>query len=310
MKNIGKNKIFIISLIILVFASLTLFLVLSKKDKEWVLNNGVVSKGNKSYKIGDYYDYDETNNGKITGLTDVKWKVLGALDGKLLIMSASNVDTLTLGDKSNLEKSQTDYLEATNKLNEIAKLYGKGKGALNSRSINAEDVDKLTGYKKEDFDDYNKEYTYYWSSELNPVYEKANSERTSLTLNHNNQFIWYDKDNNKWEKSTKPDTDLSDKSLKIATIKNTFYAYDNKGYNSENYLLEPDSLAYKMLYLDDSNNNANYWVNDPFIYLHISFVGFGYRIIKSDSLNYTYIVYSSGNTRETTAGVRVVVEIE
>lgn len=56
-----------------------------------------VTKGDAIYEIGDYYYYDESNDGSISNLTDIKWKVLGVTyKGNLLIIAFSNVKVLTL----------------------------------------------------------------------------------------------------------------------------------------------------------------------------------------------------------------------
>ena len=61
----------------------------------WVQNKTVVTKklksGTKTYNVGDDYTYDCGVEGYTGG-----WKVLGAENGKLLIMSTENIGTLTL----------------------------------------------------------------------------------------------------------------------------------------------------------------------------------------------------------------------
>ena len=62
------------------------------------------------------YEYDESDNGKITGLNGVKQQVLSVDEnGNLLIMSLSSIGSLTLGGEDNLELSQDDYIEGGKK---------------------------------------------------------------------------------------------------------------------------------------------------------------------------------------------------
>jgi len=303
--GLSKNQLITACSILGVIIVCILCLIFIPRDEKWIQNGNVITKGEVSYKIGDYYEYDETNGGKIEGLNDVKWKVLGVEKGNLLIMSSSNVDTLTLGKEDNLEVSMENYKDGIKKLDEIAKLYGNGEGAISSRSIRSEDINKITGYEYDKKDYF---ATYYWSNEENPTYKTSDLEEGSLTLNHNNIFVFYDVKTKKWNTSTKPSESLNE--TKITKLTDTFYSYNNDLNYDGNLLLAEGSLEYNMLYLNDDLSNANYWTANQFIYLRNSFVGYGYQIMKYNELNYTYIVYSSGNTRETTAGVRAVVTID
>lgn len=303
-----KNQKIILSLIIGIVLVCLLGIILTG-NKEWVQRGNVVKKGNQSFKIGEYYDYDETNSGQIQGLIDVKWKVLGVSDGNLLIMSSSNIGTLTLGNGKDLEISENDYIEGISKLNDLASSYGKGKNAISARSITLDDINKVTGYDKLNKNDsiINQDTTYYWGSEENPIYKDSKNEEGVLSLKHNNMFVWYDVNTNKWNTSNKLENVEKEK---ITTLRHTFYSYENKDFNTNEELLSEESLEYKMLYIDDDGNRANYFTADRFIYLRSSFVGYGYNIVKFDSINYTYLVYSSGNTRETSAGVRAIITID
>ena len=65
---------------------------------------------------------------------------MGAKDGELLIMSADNiVDTYYI---SNLK-------DEPSKINVTCQTYGKGVGAVSSRCINVDDVNRITGYNPE-----------------------------------------------------------------------------------------------------------------------------------------------------------------
>ena len=99
-RNIYENFVILGGIIVLV-----LILLLTLCDRKWTIDGNVVSRGKEKYKIGDYYDYDESNNGNISGLTDVKWKVFKVEDGNLVIMSSSNITNISLGSKDNLVTS-------------------------------------------------------------------------------------------------------------------------------------------------------------------------------------------------------------
>lgn len=99
----------------------------------WVQNKTVVTKklksGTKTYNVGDDYTYDCGVEGYTGG-----WKVLGAENGKLLIMSTENIGTLTLNGKEG-------YNTGVTQLNNMCAPYGK-----NARSITVEDINRVTGY--------------------------------------------------------------------------------------------------------------------------------------------------------------------
>jgi len=90
-KKYSNKQLITVGIFVLVIAVCVLCVIFVQQDKNWVQRGSVIRKGNQTFKIRDYYDYDETNNLKIEGLTDVKWKVLGVDEGNLLIMSASDV---------------------------------------------------------------------------------------------------------------------------------------------------------------------------------------------------------------------------
>ena len=99
----------------------------------WVQNKTEVTKklksGTVTLNVGDNYTYDCG----VEGYTGA-WKVLGAENGKLLIMSTVDVGTLTLSGKEG-------YNTGISKLNAMCATYGK-----NSRSITVEDINRVTGY--------------------------------------------------------------------------------------------------------------------------------------------------------------------
>lgn len=309
-KNNNYLIISIAAILILLIAIITT--IVFNKEEKWTLNDMTVTKGKTILKIGDTYNYDETNNGSIKDLTDTNWKVLGVSDkGNLLIMSTSNVEEIKLGDKYDLALSQNDYINGIDKLNNLAQKYGHGDNAISARSITVEDINKLTKYSPIDYGkdssfEYNNEVTYYWFNEISPVYEGKNGINGTLTSKHNDGFIWYDEETKEWN--------LSKKSLhnavvqpvekeKIATIKSNWYSYENQ-------TIEEESEIFKMLFRDEEGNIANYWLANQFTYTANMFVGYGYRLVNGHAINYRYLVYSPVISRDHTAGLRVIVEIK
>ena len=300
--------------ILIIFVSLGIMIVIgnNKKNEKWILVNNKVSKGDEVYEIGDYYDYDESNNGKISNLTDVKWKVLGVNDeGNLLIVSASNVEDLTLGSKDNLENAKSDFIDGNIKLDTVARKYAQGKNASGGRSITTEDINKITKVDN----NYELTYTYYWGKDDNPVtIDEETNEKYVSKLKHNKKFLWFDFETNKWNISEKTGKETDNNMTKITTSKNTLITYNYEIYDEVTGELVPfmekDTKEYNMLFKDESKKTNSYWTKTKYANATNRFISYGYNVVKGADLNYTYLVYSSQNITENTFGVRAVIEIK
>lgn len=313
MKN-KKKIITVVSILFLIYVIGIGLLFEGKEDEKWIQKGNVITKGNESYKVGDYYDYDESNNGNISGLTDVKWKVFKVEDGNLVIMSSSNITNISLGSEDNLVASQNDYLNGKSKLNEVASLYGKGNGSVGARSVTIEDINSIMEYDKDNyvgdtFGDYNSEISYYFTNNNHLLSEDKNGNR-DIVSNKHDSFTYLNI--NKFETINK--TELDENNLEfIATIKNDFYTYSNEsihGSNVDAKNFSEDSLEYKMLFLDESGNKANYFLASNFTSANNIMVGYGYWVVKGSDINYNYLLYSMGKTREVTSGIRALVMIK
>ena len=300
--------------ILIIIVSLGIMIVIgnNKKNEKWILEDNKVSKGKEIYEIGDYYEYDESNGGKITNLIDVKWKILGVSDdGNLLLVSSSNVEDLTLGSKDDLEKAKQDYIDGDKKLDEIASKYAHGKNAISGRSINIEDINKIT---KVDISS-RKTYSYYWGSEANPItIDEETNEKYLSKLKHNNKFLWFDFETNKWNISQKTGKETNENMTKITTSENTLFVYNYEAYDEKTNeyvpFMEKDTKEYNMLFKDDTKESNSYWVATKYANATNRYISYGYNVVKTADVNYTYLVYSSQNITEITFGVRPVIEIK
>lgn len=144
------------------------------------IENGNISSDIKTIevekiKIGDYVSYDEmsegtksyfidyTKNGgasdsnnQTISTEDLKWRVLGINnEGQIeLISDRQTTAKLWLG-------GETGYLNAKNILDDTCKeVYGKGKYAENARSLNVEDINKITNYDPKNYSEYGNIYKY------------------------------------------------------------------------------------------------------------------------------------------------------
>lgn len=302
MQEINKKTISLIALVLItVIIILGIAISYMLNNRSWKQDGNLIYKGNKKYEIGDYYEYDETADGRLN-VTDVDWKVLGVdEDGHLLIVSASSVEDLTLGSEQSIENAKNDYLNGKNKMNEIAKKYGQV-GAVYSRSISNEDIFKVINKESTKKDVEN---TFYWSTEENPV-----SDLGEIKLAYKNlTFYYFDEKNNlieskKEESKTEP--------IKIGTFKSNLVIYENSALDEYEVIahVNEKSKEFKMLFLENNNEKALYWTTNNYTDVATGYVVYGYNAVKYDSINYNNILYSSGNTRQSTCGIRVVVGIK
>lgn len=65
-----------------------------------------------------------------------------------------------------------------------------------------------------------------------------------------------------------------------------------------------------MLFSTVLGDPQSYWTTDSFTNAAPGFVAYGYNVDKGMDLNYVFLVYSLGKTRETTAGIRPVITIK
>lgn len=302
MKEINKKTI---NLIVLVLITVIIILGIAisyiLNNRSWKQDGNLIYKGNKKYEIGDYYDYDETADGRLN-VTDVDWKVLGIdEDGHLLIVSASSVEDLTLGSEQSIENAKNDYLNGKTKMDEIAEKYGQV-GAVYSRSITNEDILKVINKESTQKDVEN---TFYWSTEENPV-----SDLGEIKLTYKNSTFYYFDENNNLIESKKEENQTEP--IKIGTFKSNLVIYENGSLDEYEVIahVNEKSKEFKMLFLENNNEKALYWTTNNYTDVATGYVVYGYNAVKYDSINYNNILYSSGNTRQSTCGIRVVVGIK
>ena len=263
----------------------------------WTQNKTTVTNGTTTYTVGDDYTYDCGVSGYTGG-----WKVLGAENGKLLIMSTIDVGKLGLygisGDGTT--SYPAGYTNGIDKLNEMCAPYG-----TNARSITVEDIDRVTGfdptnlgngmiYGAGNFSEYGNKVTYTASG------SSATNGQTytgSITYEH-------------------PDgRKIGTDNVTSITVESThYYYYPNTltEYNSGTTVgIATDSQAYKLLFrkVDDSAN-CSYWLASSYVDAYAAFSYFGMRCVKTGgAVNGYYLWDSSAKISGSTLGVRAVVSL-
>lgn len=145
----------------------------------WIQEGNTIKHGDISLTVGQSIEYDETKNGEIKGLKNVEWKVIGAENGELLIMSTEDIGTKEI-------KGVNGYFNGINVLNDMCAVYGFGKGANGARSVNVNDINRVTGYSPEKTGNgevYGKGQMYQYMNEVEINYD---TNQKKFTMNGTN----------------------------------------------------------------------------------------------------------------------------
>ena len=218
----------------------------------WTQNGVQVTNGKVTLEVGSAVSGYSANNVS-------NWYVLGAQNGRLLITTNTNVAQVQLS-------GQTGYTGGIAKLNTEAAKYTNSQYAEGSaRSINVNDINRVTGYNIDtNFNEgninqwgnevvyTNKDNVIYYKKGENGIYpvNETSSEYTSFTYWTGTE--WKTLDNK--ESSTQ--------------IQNTFYYYFPQTQNttsSSSTSINGSSNAYRLLFTDTSSIDKYYWLASMYI---------------------------------------------
>ena len=184
----------------------------------------ITSPDGKTMKVGDYVDYDPTLGANASDLTysspssktgadsnqdfnvatyksaGYGWRVLGAKNGKIRLISEEFIGPGTYTDSSRTYYAltgQKGYINGIEELNKISGIFGHGKGAEKATSITVEDINEITGYNPEtakygkgNFWEYGNKVTYTRGSGTALSSSATNGQTWSGTQS---TFNYYDK---------------------------------------------------------------------------------------------------------------------
>ena len=225
------------------------------------------------------------------------WGILGAENGKLLIMSTSDIGTLYLSGKEG-------YNTGISKLNEMCKPYG-----TNARSIEVKDINRVTGYDPNNTGDGKK----YGVGKWNEYGSKVTYTASKIT-NSNGLTYTEGLDRGKYEH---PDgREIGTNGVTSITETSTFYYYypntltsSNTGTNKG---ISTASKAYKLLFRNvDDSANCRYLLASQTVNTNGNISGFSLRFVNdySGSVATYELWYSNGSTNSLREGVRAVVSL-
>ncbi len=313
----------------------------------------IITDGTTELRIGDYINYDPTNEGSNTTTyvspqgtyhsslqeaqkdtnmnmekgngyknqvfsvtADTKgWRVLGLNEDthEILLISAEVVKTESSSNGYFYLRGQTGAEWGVKELNDICAIYGEGKGANGARSINIEDIDKITGYIPEiaqcndgEFYEYGNEVTYTRNAENISVQDKLNNKKG---ISETTIFKYLDEKSRMWKKLEEGE------SKKI--VSNDYYYFPNTLTTNPNELtdgIEIDSIEYQILFSNISKQQE-YWLASNIVSTYFS-AGFGIRNVNYDknstmaAIGSNRLFYTDGETYEKSYGVRPVVFLD
>ena len=255
------------------------------------------------------------------------WRVLGVNEntGEILIVSAEPVN-----NKYKLI-GFTRYQYGVQELNSISEIYGHGEGATGARSINIDDVNKITGYNPNNtgvydpeqtgsgtkygentVSEYGNEVKYSWTSTANRVLGLGTNGVTATGSKSDYAtylFNWYDPKTNKW-KSSKQDTTNP---VEITTLTSSYYYYYPYSLNTDSSItgeqkgLSTTSEGYSTIFCD----NKSYWLASSYIYDQTSYVAYGLRYVGAGGVvRYNSLYNSYGQIYTPSYTVRPVVSLK
>ena len=157
----------------------------------WTQNGTTVSRNGQILNVGDVVEYDD-------GLTEMEWRVLGAENGELLLMiDHAYRDTV-------VKMKGSTFLQQMGELNSICEKFGNAEFATGARAVNAEDINRVTGYNPaktgtgkpysdgdKDISDYGTKVTYRFNNGVVQYEYFSNFENKVVTDNKNNYTVFY-----------------------------------------------------------------------------------------------------------------------
>ncbi len=270
--------------------------------------DGTMNRGN-GYR-DQYFSVATNTNG---------WRVLGIDEDtdEILLISADIVGPVSGGEQFEGQtyfylRGQTGYQYGADELNNICAIYGKGTGASGARSINVDDINKITGYDPNNTGDgkpyedgqlweYGNQVTYTNNgSSIGYIGTNGISSQTSTY----NSFRYYDERNQLW-KTLANTEDI--------TLRSTAYSYyPNTLTTSESGTagIDTDSPEYEMLF-ERTSSGQNYWLASLFISTDVGSASIGLHHVMYGSVD-SYRLFSSDGYIANRAryGVRPVVSLE
>ena len=298
-------------------------------SRTWTYNANTLTckKGTTTVKIGDYVNYSPTEGTTETTYTSPEdkngygdqtfssnyggtWQVLGVDEEGCLMLISSDIIKTTSNGYFYLN-GQNGYVNGVKELKNISAIYGKGKYAKSARSVNVDDVNKITGYADDlynagpfDVNQTGNKVTYTLNSDGKIHYIGTKYPKTEETSTNTSFTYWT---GSEWETLASGES---------ATLTHNFYKYYPQTLSttesSEPTIKNKENSknAYDLLFVNASS--TRYYLGsqcvDTYTYGSIAF--FGLRYVYSGRVSGVGLYNSNGRTYLSGAGVRPAVSLE
>jgi hypothetical protein len=290
------------------------------------ISNSYASASKDALSYGTGYSTDQNFSSYDGG-----WRVLGVENGALQLISADSIIS------SYYLRGYTGATYGEEELNNICSKYGNSTYTSSARSVNVDDINKITGYNPNNVGvkditqsgigtEYGNGYIYAYGNEVTYAWGNSNSsvngtgtKQTCTYSNGNYGTYGFNYYNNIAMTGINWLTSTYSNGTTIATLKSTFYSYypyTLTAFDSTSgdvVGISTTSNAYKMLFRNSENtSNANYWLASSYILANVNDgVTFGVRRVYIKHVDGNNLVNSIGGIYSSDGlGVRPVITLK
>ena len=276
------------------------FSVLPEKVQTWTQDGTSVTDGEITLTVGQ-----AVSGYEVEGYESLNWCVLGAKDGKLLITTSANTETIELSGKDG-------YTGGVETLNTAAAKYSDGDLADSVRTIDVDDINRVTGYDPAtagygsgNVGEYGDQVTYTKKTDGKIWYQGSKQPTTQTTSSYTSFEYW---NGTNW---------ISLGEEESATLTSTSYWYSpntlTTSDSGETNGIATDSDAYTLLFANTGGKGQEdkaIWLGSPCVDCFEGRADFGLRYVMDGYVNNGYLYYSDGNTYSGTYGLRPAVSLK
>ena len=278
---------------------------------EWTQTGYEITNGEITVKVGDYVlNYDEGTGSTQIGTTEsghteqqtittenLGWRILGIGENGGLELISDNPTTATV-----TLSGETGYLNAEDVLNTVCnELYGNGEYAERARSLNVEDINKLSNYNpKTESTTYGNLYKYRFSTEAGYMQYSKSTDNGQTWSN------WLNITNVDYQIFRMPgltETISAENPKESEEIENTYYSYS---ISSE----ITDTNIANMITNGTGDCNVTQWLASRALHFLIDFSYFSVRLVDIGNMNHVRLYVSNDNSYSFSCAVRPVVSLE
>ena len=215
----------------------------------------------------------------------------------------------TTSDEKFYLKGQNGYVNGITELNKISEIYGKGKYAKSARSVNVDDVNKITGYVDNVYNDgtsnedqTGNQVTYTLNSDGYIHYNGTKYPKTDATSTNTSFTYWT---GSEWKKLASGES---------ATFTHNFYYYypqtlsDTESSETKIKNKENSKNAYDLLFANTSS--TSYWLGSQCVGTYVGNARFGVHSVHDGLVSGYNLYYSTGYTINNSFGVRPAVSLK